>query len=73
MMFTVRLSYECEELMPDLDDPRKQAMIRVQYPCRFTIKDNNILSAIDEALRMVRYENPPYTLIHVSASKENQE
>lgn len=45
MMFTVRLSYECEELMPDLD----------------------------EALRMVRYENPPYTLIHVSASKENQE
>ena len=31
MMFTVRLSYECEELMPDLDDPRKQAMIRVQY------------------------------------------
>ena len=48
-------------------------MIRVQYPCMFTIKDNNILSAIDEALRMVRYENPPYTLIHVSASKENQE
>lgn len=59
--------------MLDLDDPRKQAMTRIQYPCMFTIKDNNILSAIDEALRMVRYENPPFTLIHVSASKENQE
>ena len=53
MMFTVRLSYECEELMPNLDDPRKQA--------------------IDKALKMARYETPPYTLIHVSASKENQE
>lgn len=73
MKFTVSLVYEMEEVIKQENYPYKETKETTRFPCSITLMADDAADAIDEAIKMVEYHYQDYTLVRISASKENQE